>query len=97
MHRRWLRTLAMSALVWLVSGAPGPIVANLMLLTGLVSLGTATLVSSVIYAISFGITIAATTVYYLRLGEVPAEEPSRAPVPRESTGPVTAMPEPGTA
>jgi hypothetical protein len=97
MRRRWLRTLAMSALVWLVSGAPGPVVANLLLLTGLVSLGVATMVSSVIYAISFGITIAATTVYYLRLGDVPVEETARVTVPRETSAPMTAMPEPGTA
>lgn len=71
---RWWRTLAMSALVWLVSGAPGPLLASLIMLTGFVSLDGAQFVSSVIYAISFGITIIATTVYYQRLGDVVVED-----------------------
>lgn len=79
MRGRWWRTLAMSALVWLVSGVPGPLLASLIMLTGLVSLDGAQIISSVIYAVSFGISIIATTVYYQRLGEVVVEDaaPSR--------------------
>lgn len=71
---RWWRTLAMSALVWLVSGVPGPLLANGLMLPGLVSLNGAQVVSSLIYAVSFGISIIATTMYYQRLGEVVVEE-----------------------
>ena len=67
---RWWRTLALSALVWLVSGAPGPILASALMLTGLVSLDAAQFISSVIYAMSFGIAIIATTMYYERLDNI---------------------------
>jgi hypothetical protein len=71
---RWWRTLALSALVWLVSGAPGPILANAMLLAGVISLDVAEIVSSVIYAISFAIAIITTTLYYQRIGDVAVPE-----------------------
>ena len=92
MRGRWWRTLALSALVWLVSGAPGPILASALMLTGLVSLGAAQLISSVIYALSFGIAVIATTVYYQRLDDIvvgeeapPARATVHAPERREGT------------
>ncbi len=99
---RWWRTLALSALVWLISGFPGPILANLLLLTGVVSLDGAELVSSVIYAIAFTVAIITTTLYYQRIGDAEAamqrgavRESPRAPGPDEGT-PAPATLEPGT-
>lgn len=87
---RWWRTLALSALVWLVSGAPGPLLASLVMLTGLVSLDGAQLVSSLIYAVSFGIAIIATTVYYQHLDDIVVVEGRAAagPPAQGSPGPV---------
>ncbi len=69
----WLRTLGMAVLVTLVSGLPGPIVGLVLILLHAVSLDNAGYISSFIFAVSYPITIIASTLYYLRRREQKAE------------------------
>lgn len=69
----WLRTLGMAVLVTLVSGLPGPIVGLVLILLHAVSLDNAGYISSFIFAMSYPITIIASTLYYLRRKEQKAE------------------------
>lgn len=60
----WLRTFGMSAVISILSGVPGPLIGMGLVLTGKVSLRTAGLVSSVVFAIIYTIAIIAATIYY---------------------------------
>ena len=82
---RWWRTLGMSVLIWLFAGVPGPIVGNLLLVSGMASLDTATLVSTLLYAVCLPITVIASTLYFLRAADrsrvVRRPEPTPEPAP----------------
>jgi hypothetical protein len=60
----WIRTFGMSAVISIISGLPGPIIGMGLVLTNRVSLEGAGLVSSVVFAIVYPISIIASTLYY---------------------------------
>ena len=60
----WIRTFGMSAVISIISGLPGPIIGMALVLTNRVSLDVAGIVSSVIFAIVYPISIIASTLYY---------------------------------
>ncbi len=61
----WLRTLGMGVLVTYVAGLPGPLIGLILILTNMASLLTAGIISSLIFAIAYPITIIASTLYYI--------------------------------
>lgn len=74
----WARTLGMAALVLIVTGVPGPLISMLLVISTLVSLETAGLISSLIYVIAYPMAIIATTLYYLHRRQLHAERVDRA-------------------
>lgn len=69
----WLRTLGMGVLVTYVAGLPGPIIGVILILTNVASLLTAGIISSLIFAVAYPMTIIASTLYYMRRKEQKAE------------------------
>jgi ABC-type nickel/cobalt efflux system permease component RcnA len=66
-HRNWWKALGMVVLVTLLSGAPGPAAGMVLFVTEVVSIETAGVISSVLFAISYPIAIIASTRLYLQL------------------------------
>ncbi len=60
----WVRTFGMSMVISILSGIPGPLIGMGLVLTNRVSLQTAGLVSSIVFAIVYTIAIIASTIYY---------------------------------
>ncbi|MGI8482700.1 MAG: hypothetical protein ACR2OU_00370, partial [Thermomicrobiales bacterium] len=73
----WLRTLGMGALVTYVAGLPGPIIGIILAVTNVASLPTAGIISNLIFAVMYPITIIASTLYYQHRKEQKAERAAR--------------------
>jgi len=69
----WLRTIGMASLVTYVAGLPGPIVGIVLIIVFKVPIETGGIVSSIIYAVMYPITIITSTLYYLHRKHQKAE------------------------